>query len=411
MNINKTAWLIGASCLALILLVLFQVNWLRHSRKLIEEQFDQKVTMAICSAVESLGTAQNTGLTEEAACTKTQENCFASCLPANHSEPEMHDALVTALARYDINLDFKFDIVNNNFPELMPSTYCSKETPLTIDNQEVHVRFSNKERYIIQKMGFMISTSIFILLFISAMLLMTLIKFLRQKQLNEVSVEFFNNMAHEFRTPLTNMQLAINLFKKKQPEASDSKYLQILQSENKRLLEQIERMLHIAKLEKGEYQLEIEKIELQSLVQEVVADMKIQVAEKSGTIRIESNGIEQLHIQGDRLHLSNSIRNLIDNALKYCEQAPNITVKIEQNERSAFLSFLDNGIGICDQQKRLVFEKFRRGVHGNIHNQKGFGLGLAYVKRVVERHGGAIKLESEINNGSRFYVSLPLLLR
>ncbi|MBK7873957.1 MAG: ATP-binding protein [Saprospiraceae bacterium] len=102
---------------------------------------------------------------------------------------------------------------------------------------------------------------------------------------------------------------------------------------------------------------------------------------------------------------------MIDNALKYCEHAPDITIKIEQNQHYAFLSFVDNGIGICDHQKRLVFEKFRRGVHGNIHNQKGFGLGLAYVKRVVERHGGCIKLESEINNGSRFYVSLPLITK
>ncbi|MBK7871319.1 MAG: hypothetical protein IPJ74_11910 [Saprospiraceae bacterium] len=218
MNINKTVWLVGASCLALILLILFQVNWLRHSRKLIEEQFDQKVTMAICSAVESLEMPQSSGTISEASCTKTRENCFASCLSADHSETEMHTALATSLARYDINLDFKFDIVNNSLTELMPTTYCAADTPLSVDNQAVHVSFSDKEQYIIQQMGFMTGTSIFILLFISSMLLMTLMKFLRQKQLNELSVEFFNNMAHEFRTPLTNMQLAINLFKNDNPK-------------------------------------------------------------------------------------------------------------------------------------------------------------------------------------------------
>lgn len=401
--------MIGASCLALILLLLFQVNWLRHSRKLIEEQFDQKVTMALCSAVESLEAAQNNAPQSQASCVKMRENCFASCLRDDYSEAEMHDALQTALARYDINLNFRFDIVNNNLPEVLPTTFCANDTPLTLDNQAVHVSFSDKEKYIIDQMGFMTGTSIFILLFVSAMLLMTLVKFLRQKQLNAVSVDFFNNMAHEFRTPLTNMQLALNLLKKRQPEVADSKYLHILQGENKRLLEQIERMLHVAKLERGDYQLEIEDIELQTLVEEVVEDMKIQAAEKDGLIHLELNNPKNIYIQGDRLHLSNSIRNIIDNSLKYCEQNPDITIRVEPNGKYVHLYVEDNGIGICDQQKHAVFEQFRRGVNGNIHNQKGFGLGLAYVKQVIEKHGGMVRLESEANNGSRFQVSLPLV--
>lgn len=411
MNINKTTWMIGASCLALVLLLLFQVNWLRHSRQLIEEQFDQKVTMAICSAVESLGSMDNISPEQAASCRKMDENCFASCLSGTHSEAEMHDALAVALHRYDIDLGFKFNVVNSKIPGLTPTTFCSNETPLTLNNQAVHVSFSDKEKYIIQKMGFMTGSSIFILLFVSSMLMMTLMKFIRQKQLNELSVEFFNNMAHEFRTPLTNMHLALNLLNKRNPETADSKYVQILKGENKRLLQQVERMLHVAKLERGEYQLEVEDIDLEVLVQEVVGDMNIQLAEKDGRISIHSESVKPIHIQGDRLHLSNSIRNIIDNALKYCEQKPCISIQINQNEQFAYINFQDNGIGISSQHRRLVFEKFQRGLRGDVQNEKGFGLGLAYVKSVIERHGGSIRLESEVNQGSRFFLSLPLMVK
>lgn len=407
---NKTIWLIAASCLALILLILFQVNWLRHSRRLLEEQFDQRVTMALCSAVESLESDSTAAIDEsKVSCKKMPDNGYAGYFESNRSEAELHDALAASLQRYDINIDFKFDVVANAPLPMLPSTYCSKDTPLTVNDQAVHVNFSGKERYLFQQMGVMTGSSIFILLFISIMLLFTLLKFLRQKQLNMVSIDFFNNMAHEFRTPLTNIQLALNLYKKRQPDTADSQFLAIIQSENKRLLEQVERMLHVAKLEKGEYQLEVENIDLQLLVQEVVEDMKMQIAARDGIVNVEASPLTAIHIQGDRLHLSNSIRNLIDNALKYCEQTPQITIRLEQHDQYASLSFQDNGIGISDRQKRLVFDSFRRGTNGNIHNQKGFGLGLAYVKRVVERHGGTVSLESEVCKGSRFQLSLPLM--
>lgn len=408
---NKPTWLIGASCLALILLILFQVNWLRHSRRLLEEQFEQKVTMALCSAVESLETTP-APITESGVCCKKMENnCYAGYFESDKSEAELHDALAASLHRYDIDLDFTFEVANNPVLPMLPSTYCANDTPLTVNDQQVYVNFSGKERYLFNQMGVMTGTSIFILLFISIMLLFTLLKFLRQKQLNTVSIDFFNNMAHEFRTPLTNMQLALNLYKKRHPDAADSKFLQVIQSENKRLLEQVERMLHVAKLEKGEYQFEIEEINLQSLVHEVVEDMKIPIAARNGNVVVEHYSQAPIYIKGDRLHLSNSIRNLIDNALKYCDQVPNICIRLEQQDQRASLSFEDNGIGISERQKRLVFESFRRGNNGDIHNQKGFGLGLAYVKRVVEQHGGTVSLESEMCKGSCFQLSLPVSVK
>ncbi|MFN7115727.1 MAG: sensor histidine kinase [Saprospiraceae bacterium] len=410
---NKSTWLIGASCLALILLILFQVNWLRHSRQLLEEQFDQKVSMALCSAVESLQeTPVDTTAPAYVSCQKMAGNCYAGYFKTNKSEQELHHALTNSLHRYDIDLNFTFEVADNAAqPLLSPSTFCAKDTPLTLDNHEVYVNFTGKERYLFQQMGAMTGASIFILLFISTMLLFTLLKFLHQKQLNAVSIDFFNNMAHEFRTPLTNMQLALNLYKKRHPYEADSKFLDVIQTENKRLLEQVERMLHVAKLERGEYQLEIEDIDLQTLVNEVVEDMKMSIAARNGVVHVENRSPAPIIIQGDRLHLSNSIRNLIDNALKYCDCTPNLRIRLEQQGNRTSLRFEDNGIGIGERQKHLIFESFRRGTNGDIHDQKGFGLGLAYVKRVIEQHGGTVSLESEVNKGSCFQLSLPLHLK
>ncbi len=406
MRFNKTTSLVAASCLAMLLLILFQVSWLQHSRRLIEEQFDQKVTMALCSAVEDLSREQSGDMTiHPVGCNMAQGNCCFKSPDAT----TLQTALSSSLQRYDIDLDFRFDVIPDSFVQLAQSSaYCASMNPLTMDNHAVQVSFANKEQYVIHQLGLMIGSSIFILLFVSGMLLVTLVKFLRQKQLNAVSTDFFNNMAHEFRTPLTNMQLALNLFKKRQPDSSDSKFLQIIQNENQRLLEQVERILHVSKLDKGEYQLEIELIDLKELVQEVLQDMKFQIAEKGGAVQIQPPKAENIVIQGDRLHLSNSIRNIIDNALKYCDQTPNIVIRIESDRKNVSLYFQDNGIGIGEHQKRLVFEKFRRVMNGNIYNEKGFGLGLAYVKQIIERHGGIVRFESELTKGSTFSLVLPI---
>lgn len=404
MRFNKTTWLVAASCLAMLLLILFQVSWLQHSRRLIEEQFDQKVTMALCSAVEDLSREQSGDVTIQG-CNMAQGNC---CFKSPNTTT-LQTALSSSLQRYDIDLDFQFNVIPDSFVQLAQSTsYCASMNPLTMDNHTVQVSFSNKEEYVIRQLGLMIGSSIFILLFVSGMLLFTLVKFLRQKQLNAVSTDFFNNMAHEFRTPLTNMQLALNLFKKRQPDSSDSKFLQIIQNENQRLLEQVERILHVSKLDKGDYKLEIEAIDLKELMQEVVQDMKFQIAEKGGEVQLQPPKAENIIIQGDRLHLSNSIRNIIDNALKYCDQTPHISIRIESDRKNVSLYFQDNGIGIGEHQKRLVFEKFRRVMNGNIYNEKGFGLGLAYVKQIIERHGGIVRFESELTKGSTFSLVLPI---
>lgn len=408
MNFNRTSWIVATGCLALILLIFFQVNWLQHSRRLIEQQFDQKVTMAICSAIDELSRRDGKSVSVEFNCVTDEAACGSGILQTNVDEQELEAVLNATLDRYGIDLDYQYNILPHpDFLQLNASTsYCSTMQPLTKDNRSIQVTFSGREAYVIEQMGFMTISSIMILLFVGSVFVLTLYKLVQQRKWHALSIDFFNNMAHEFRTPLTNIQLATGLLKRNNRPEKKERYLQVIDSENSRLLEQVERMLHIAKVGRGEYRMELEPLDLSTLVEEVVQDMQIQIAEREGRVDIQGQATP-IFIQGDRLHLSNAIRNLLDNALKYCDRKPHISIQLQQNEQQAILSLKDNGIGICEQQKKLIFAPFRRGQAAQQTHQKGFGLGLSYVQKVLEFHRGAIQLDSS-PQGSCFRVSLPL---
>ncbi len=408
MRIDKSSWTIIASCIALILLILLQVNWLNHSKRLIEEQFDQKVTMALCSAVEQLEKDIQSNATINMACDKNMPMCTSGILKTNLSENDLQYALSCALKKYDIGLDFAFGIKNNPYGLAEPETYSCYSPSILPEDHFVQVEFQGKEKYVIEKMGFMLSSSIIILLFIFSLFGLTLYRLIQQKRLNKVSIEFFNNMAHEFRTPLTNIKLALNLWKKKSDEAPNTRYFSIINNESNRLSEQIERMLQVAKLDKGEYFLEKKPLDFKELIEEVISDMGVQATEKQGQIHIDYQNDNPMLLSGDQLHLSNAIRNIIDNAIKYSPGKPIVNILLNGHEQQAHLCIQDKGIGMSDQQQRLIFDKFYRAHQGNLHNQKGFGLGLAYTKKIIELHQGEIKLESKPDKGSQFHVYLPL---
>lgn len=391
----------AAASLALILLVAFQVKWLSQSRELIEAQFEQQVTMAMCNAVENVADV----------CGNDKATCQAVCAPNTPENDMLRTAVGKSMQCYNINMPYMLDIVSNCKANPPAGVYTSIMTPAVFgEEQYVQVRFPEKKDYVSQKMGFMVGSSIFILLFISAVFLTALLALFRQKQLNDISIAFFNNMAHEFRTPLTNIGLALNRMRKKATtsQEQDERYLNIIQGESGRLLEQVERILHVAQLERGNYLMEKSPIDLKSLVREVVEDMKLQAGHRNADIDIEDRMDQSLELNGDRLHLSNAIRNVLDNALKYCDKSPQIAVKIQAAGAFAQLSVEDNGVGIPSADRRSLFKPFRRGCHTQTLATKGFGLGLAYVKKVVAMHGGYVKVESQPMQGTRFNMFIPI---
>jgi signal transduction histidine kinase len=397
-----------AFCLGVLLLILFQVNWLQHSRKLIEEQFDQKVTMALCSAVENLEKEQATLGKIDMACREDEAICTSGILKTSLKEADLHSALSTALNRYDIGLEFAFDIRNNPYGIAEPASYSCLAPTLLPEDHFVQVAFKGKEEYVIEKMGFMLSSSIVILIFICVLFGLTLYRLLQQRRLHQISVEFFNNMAHEFRTPLTNIRLAVNLWKKKTDPSAQQRFFSIIQNESRRLSDQVERMLHVAKLEEGEYLLEKKPLDLKVLLEEVISDMRIQAAEKNGQINLQYANSHPTSLQADPLHLSNALRNIIDNAIKYSPDQPQVDVVLNGHAQQAHLCIQDQGIGIPEHHQQKIFDKFFRLHQSNLHHEKGFGLGLAYTKKIIELHKGEISLESEAGKGTQIHVFLPL---
>jgi two-component system phosphate regulon sensor histidine kinase PhoR len=400
MNFQRSPWIIGASALAIILLILFQVSWLRQSRQIVEEQFDQKVTMALCSVIDELDNDAGP-ISVDFACEPELASCSTTDIHSNIDSHQLQAVLEKNLNRYEIDLGFDFDVVSvpQNSGE---AVYCSTMKPLTEEDHTLRVQFKGKEAYVFDRIGFMAGSSIFLLLFVCGLFVLTLFRLVQQRRLNAVSVNVFNTMAHEFRTPLTNISLALNLLQKRTDDQRNDRYLQVIHGESNRLQKQVECMLHVAKIDKGDYELDISPLSISALIREVINDLSFQIEEKQAQIEvIESD--EGVSIQGDPLHLSNMIRNLIENALKYNEQDPHIRIGIESIRNEVKLEVRDNGIGMCEQECRIAFDPF----HRSNNDRQGFGLGLYYVKRIVEKHNGRIYLQSRPNEGSTFTIFLP----
>lgn len=397
-----------ASVLAVIGLVVFQLTWMHHSRKLSEEIFNQRVCMALCSTVENYSGGILCG----------QGGCGAPGLVADGSLVSANDLvrdsafqadLRQSLDFHQIDLDYELSIAAEKQP-CGQTHQCSVALPSDSGNVSreafLAVSFPEKEAFVSGGMSAMVLATVLILLFTTAVLLFANWSLMKQKRLLQTNVDFFNNMAHEFRTPLTNMGLAVNMLAKKQPELKDSPLLDILRRENVRLLHEVERVLHLASLDNGDYALQKERLPLRPLLQSVLDDMEMRIAERQARVKLDEVP-ERFEVFGDRQHLANVFRNLLDNALKYTLTQPDVLISAKEQARGILITVQDNGIGIPAGQRELIFEKFQRAGQGDLHEQKGFGLGLAYVKSMVEMHRGFVRVSSEEQRGSRFEVFLP----
>jgi len=401
---NRIKALIIASALVMIALVVLQAKWLLHSKNLNEEQFNQKVSMALCSTVTELGEGKSI-------CSSPNPNvsspsCLPREIPKNVDEQALRSVLDKNLSFYDIPLDYEVAIQDRSLScDTSSPSCCSMVDVAGFEDDNLYVSFPNRTKHILGKMGLMIAASILILLFVSSILWLAIYSLIQQRAIGERNKDFFNNMAHEFKTPLTNINLALGLLKKKTAVDKSANYLKIINSETQNLSHQVERVLHLSNLEKGVYELSIEVLPLAYLIEEVLKEMQIQIDEKRAkvTTLIPKN----LTIKGDAFHLKNAFRNLIDNALKYSQSNPLIQITCQQKEEGVVLFFEDNGLGIDKANQPLVFDKFHRVGTGAIHDQKGFGIGLAYVKKVIDLHKGVIKIVSELEKGSRFDLFLP----
>jgi signal transduction histidine kinase len=271
------------------------------------------------------------------------------------------------------------------------------------------LHFPGSFKYVLASMWFMVAGSSLFTLIIVLGFTYTIQVIFRQKKLSDIKSDFINNMTHEFKTPIATISLAsdsIRDFRVSQNKEKLEYFLNIIRDENKRMNAQVENVLQMAQIEKGELTVRKELVNIHELIEKAVGLILLQVESKEGQITALPEATNPV-VTGDPMHLSNVIFNLLDNANKYSPLKPQLTIRTSNGQDTLVITVQDKGMGMTKETQKKIFEKFYRVPTGNIHDIKGFGLGLSYVKAIVEQHGGEISVTSEPGHGSTFEIILP----
>lgn len=276
-------------------------------------------------------------------------------------------------------------------------------------NNYLSVYFPNKNYHVFRSVWLPIVSSAIFFAIILFCFIYAIKVIIRQKALSDTKNDFINNMTHEFKTPLATVSLAVEALQ--DPDLlSQSKfrnrYLGIIKDENKRLVAQVENVLQAAALDKKDFKLKIEPINIKQLLEESIDHISLQLEQKNGSITFIDN-LSNPMVEGDVFHLTHIINNLLDNANKYSPEKPKITLEVKDDSDFINLTVKDEGIGMSKEAQRKIFDKFYRVPTGNVHDVKGFGLGLSYVKTMIEAHHGTISVQSDTGKGSTFTINLP----
>jgi two-component system phosphate regulon sensor histidine kinase PhoR len=286
---------------------------------------------------------------------------------------------------------------------LFPGSLFSKPTFIS-------VYFPNEKQHFRKSMGLIGGSSLLITLLILMLFSLALFIIFKQKRLSEMKNDFVNNMTHELKTPISTISLASQMLSDRSipDEQKNLKQIsRIIQAESKQLGFQVERVLQMAIFDHGQLKLKVQEVDMHDLIETVAQNFLLQIEKREGKLEFLPEA-DQAVVSGDSMHLTNVISNLIENAMKYTRRTPEITLTTSNENGHLVVSVSDNGIGISKEDQKRIFDKFYRVPTGNVHNVKGFGLGLSYVKLIVEHHGGTIKIKSEPDKGSRFDIHLPL---
>ncbi|MEO8211079.1 MAG: HAMP domain-containing sensor histidine kinase [bacterium] len=335
----------------------------------------------------------------------------------------MIDSLINLrLAESELHFDYSYAFVKSNTDTVIYSSSqsCTAEilkygirTRLTPDDlfsfpYDITLYTKNKSTYILKSIlsGLLLSIGIILMLLFSYIYFIRTIN--RQRKLSEMKSDFINNLTHEFNTPISNISLAYETLWDQGKIMKDSfseRAVNIIHGETERLKENVSRILKISTFEGDKFSISREEIDLTEIINEAIERLSLRINQKKALINFPKPE-ENIIIVGDRSHLSGAIENLIENALKYCNVNCEINIEVQKQNGVPVISIADNGIGIKTEELGKIFEKFYRIQHGNIQNERGFGLGLNYVKQVIEAHGGKITVSSRHGEGSCFRISL-----
>jgi two-component system phosphate regulon sensor histidine kinase PhoR len=339
------------------------------------------------------------------------------------SNRELRTIIKKELLKRDVKLDFKYGVYSKDglATKLKSGYYTinkknSYKYPLFFNSKgdvdyELFITFPSEKEHILSGISNILLLSLFFILIIIIAFSSSLYQLIRQKKISEIKTDFINNMTHEFKTPIATINLALDSIKNPKVINDNEKvlrYVQMIRDENKRMHSQVENVLRISRLEKNQIEISKESIDVHDIIDDAISHTSLLIADRKGSLETHFEAIVT-EVPGNQFHLTNVIVNILENALKYSEGAPKLDVYTESTNKFFVLKVKDEGIGMTKSVQRSVFDKFYREQRGNIHDVKGHGLGLAYVKEIIEKHHGSVIVESEKGVGSTFTVKLPLI--
>ena len=320
--------------------------------------------------------------------------------------------------RFNIDIPFEFaifdrDSLTNVKSENFVLDKNTFESALFTDENDesnyiIKVNFPKRTPFLVAPVISIALVSIIFTVIIIIVYIYTVLILLRQRQISQIKTDFINNMTHEFKTPIATISLALDSIKNPKIIKNESlikKYLKMIKDENERMHDQVVNLLRISQLEKRELSIDKTNLDINELIKIAVSHVQLLLENEKGSINLNLNA-DKSEIHGNETHLINVMVNIIDNAIKYCDKAPEIEVSTENIADKIVLKIKDNGVGMSKKVQNKIFEKFYREQTGDLHNIKGHGLGLAYVKKIIDYHNGKITLESALNKGTIFSIEL-----
>ena len=427
---SKTLFRLIVPIAALSILGLFvaQIFWFKNAFRLKDQQFKDKVFVLLNHV--GIGIEKNVKLQSE-----LSDFLHSTSSDSDVSKASMPESLSTSLQQMidsvfqanNLVTAFDFGIFNTkdcNDPELVFSNLPSQNvftSPLETNevlscfiagiptNFLLSLSFPNKKAYLLRQTWGMLGLTFLLILILLVAFSYTLYVVQKQKKLSEIKNDFINNLSHEFKTPIASIALASKVLQKKTNyrfSAEDFSYLELISKESKRLENHIDKILQIAVMDSGNFSLEIDQVNLNEVIEKVAQSFDLLLQEKKGTLQLNLP-IDHPMILADERHLFNMFYNLLDNAIKYSTRSPDIIISVMEDRGGFRFSIKDKGIGMDETAQQNIFEKFYRASSGNKHKVKGFGLGLSYVKSIVEAHRGTIRFSSALNQGTEFTILLP----
>ena len=408
--------------ISLIAALITQLFWVRDAMQLKEDQFTSKVEIVMQSIVNQLMVSDDFP--------PADLDSYPTDFYSEHEEllyvvnPFILDSLLRdELITMRIEKECIYGVFRQRDQQFVMGPFDGHEEPLIYSehqtslsclcqdhNYKLSLYYPNQKSNVLSQMIVMpVMSGLFLIVLIFSFFF-TIFSLIKQKKLSEMKTDFVNNMTHEFKTPISTISVSSEMLMKdpiiNSPEKV-KKYAQIIFDENTRLKNQVEGVLQIAILDKGDYKLKMQELDIHEIIENNYKNFQVQVQERKGKLKMNLKANKFMAV-ADKVHIGNIINNLLDNANKYSPEIPEILVSTENKGKKLLIMVEDKGMGISRENQPHVFKQFHRLQAGDIHDVKGFGLGLFYVKTMIEEMGGSIDIKSELNKGSCFIVTLKL---